>query len=132
VSVTDRMPLTRRSFFAGALGALVVAGVAMLEVPRLLPNLFTRRYPPSPYDDLFARLPDRENAARLGTVVLRGRAKTDPGTIAQTLREKIGGHSLASAMADDVAENRLVEAQGWLLPESLADLCALAATAESA
>jgi hypothetical protein len=126
------MPLTRRSFFAGALGALVVAGVAMLEAPRLLPNLFTPRYPRSPYDDLFALLPDRENAARLGTAVLRGRAKTDMGTTAQTLRQKIGGHSLARAMARDVAENRLVEAQGWLLPESLADICALAAMAESA
>ena len=130
MSVADKMPLARRSFLAGAFGALVVAGIAMLEVPRLLPNLLARHYPPSPYDDLFALLPDRENAARLGAVLVRGRDRSDARATALSLRQKIGGHSLATAIASDVADSRLAEAQGWLIPESLADLCALAAMAE--
>jgi hypothetical protein len=124
------MPLARRSFFAGFMGVVVLAGIAALEVPQFFPGLFQRRYPPTPFDDLLALLPDRENAVRLGAALTNGRSPANAKEFAMQLRKKIGGHSLARAMADDLAQNRLTETGGWLLPESLAELCALAAMAE--
>ena len=132
MSVADRMPLARRSFLAGFTGVVVLAGITALEAPKFFPGLFARRYPPTPFDDLFALLPDRENAVRLGAVLTGGRAQGDAQKFAAQLRKKIGGHSLARAIADDLARNRLTEAQGWLLPESLVELCTLAALAEPA
>jgi hypothetical protein len=130
MSTADKMPLGRRTFLAGFIGALALAGAAVWEAPRVFLKLFARRYPPSPFDDLLALLPDRENAVRLGAALDSGRRKIDPRSTAARLRGKIGNHSLALVIAGDLAENRLVEAQGWLIPESLAELCALAAVVE--
>jgi len=132
MSLADRMPLARRSFVAAVMGALALAGIAALEAPKFFPGLFARRYPPTPFDDLFALLPDRENAVRLGAVLTGARPPIDKQKLAAQLRRKIGGRSLARAIAGDLAQNRLIEAQGWLLPDTLAQLCTLAATAESA
>jgi hypothetical protein len=49
---------------------------------------------------------------------------------AAQLRNRIGGHSLARPIAEDLSNNRLIEAQGWLLPDTLAELCTLAAMVE--
>ena len=129
MSTADKMPLARRPFLAGLLGVLALAGMVAWEAPKLFPKLFARRYPPSPFDDLLALLPDRENAVRLGGALDGGR-NLDARSTAERLRRRIGGHSLAVIIAGDLAENRLVEAQGWLIPESLAELCALAAMVE--
>ena len=132
MSLADKTPIARRPFLSGLLGLAALAGIAALEAPRLFPRLFARRYPPTPFDDLLALLPDRESAARLGAVLVRGQPHDNARSMAARLRRKIGGHSLAIAIADDLAHDRLVEAEGWLLPESLAELCALAAIAEPA
>jgi hypothetical protein len=130
MSVADKTTIARRPVLSGLLGLVALAGIAALEAPRLFPNLFARRYPPSPFDDLLALLPDRESAIRVGAVLGGAWPRTDGRRIASRLRRKMGGHSLALAIAGDLAQNRLVEAQGWLLPESLGELCALAAIAE--
>jgi hypothetical protein len=130
MTAADKMQLARRPFLTGLMGALALAGVMAWEAPRLFPALFARRYPPSPFDDLLALLPDRGNAVRLATTLDGGIRNMDARTTAERLRTRIGGHSLAVVIAGDLAENRLVEAQGWLIPELLAELCALAAMAE--
>jgi hypothetical protein len=130
MSVADKTTIARRPFLSGLIGLLALVGIGALEAPRLFPNLFARRYPPTPFDNLFALLPDRESAVRIGAVLANAQAPMDARSIAARLRKKIGAHSLAIAIADDLAHNRLIEAQGWLLPESLGELCALAAIAE--
>src|SRR5205085_884429 len=72
MSTADRMLLARRPFLAGLMGVLALAGLAW-EAPKVFPKLFARRYPPSPFDDLLALLPDRENAVRLGGALDGGR-----------------------------------------------------------
>lgn len=130
MTAADKTQIARRPLLAGLVGALALAGIIALEVPKAFPGLFARRYPPSPFDDLLALLPDRENAVRLGAAPGDASRQRNAQIVAERLRSKIGGHSLAVILAGDLAENRLAEVQGWLLPESLADLCDLAAIAE--
>jgi hypothetical protein len=132
MSVAERMPIARRSFVAAFAGALALAGIAALEVPKVFPGLFARGYPPTSFDDLLALLPDRENAVRLGAVLTGDRTRTGARQLAARLRNSISGHSLARAIAGDLAQDRLIEAQGWLLPDTLAELCTLAAMVEPA
>jgi hypothetical protein len=79
---------------------------------------------------LLSLLQDRENAVRLGAVLAGGRSKADARMFAAQLRNRIGGHALARPIAEDLSNNRLIEAQGWLLPDTLAELCTLAAMVE--
>ncbi|HEX3429786.1 MAG TPA: hypothetical protein VHT03_02780 [Rhizomicrobium sp.] len=130
MSVADKTPIVRRSFISGLMGVVALMGIAALEAPRLFPGLFAKRYPPTAFDDLFALLTDRENAIRIGTVLVQTGRGLDVRSMAAELRRKLGGHSLAVAIADDLAHSRLIEAQGWLLPECVGELCAIAAMAE--
>ena len=107
-----------------ALG-IALAGGAAVEAPRW----FHRRYKPSPFDDLLAALPDRDSAARIGAAVLAETSNFSPLGTAAALRGKLVGGPLVDAFSADVAGGRLIEVRGWILPESLADLCALAAQA---
>lgn len=131
MSVTDKMPISRRPFISGLLGIVALAGIAALEAPRFFPRLFERRYPSTPFDDLLALLPDRDNAVRLGAALVAANSHSMGARAhAARLRRKIDGHSLALAVASDLAQGELVEAQGWLIPGSLAELCMLAALVE--
>lgn len=118
------MKLSRRNILIGAGGAVIVAGAAF-EGSRLL----RKRYAPSPYDDLLTLLHDRDADAQLGEAVLAGKESFDATAVATGLREKLKLGSLAQVETKDAAEGRLDEARGWVLPEALADLCALAAKA---
>jgi hypothetical protein len=132
MSVADKTVLARRPFLSGLVGVIALAGIAALEAPRLFPNLFAKRYPPTPFDDLLALLPDRENAVRLGAVLRGiGRLPVSARRLAAELRSKVGGRPLALVISGDLAENRFIEAQGWLLPSTLAELCWLAEMAET-
>lgn len=132
MSVADKSAIARRPVLSGLVGLAALAGIAALEAPRLFSGIFGRRYPPTAFDDLLTLLPDRENAILLGAALTRTRPLMDVRGTAERLRRKIGGHSLAAAIADDLEHGRFVEAQGWLLPESLAELCALAAVVPTA
>jgi hypothetical protein len=127
MSIAARMQIARRSVLKGMLGAaaVAIAALAVVEAPR-----FFTRHVPSAYDDLLAQLPDRDNAVRIGAAFLAGARNFDAGRVARSLRARLAGRSLASAMDADLARARLVEAHGWVLPETLANLCALAAKAE--
>jgi hypothetical protein len=111
----------RRSVVAGvaAAGAAVVAGLYRFT------DLMVKHYAATPYDDVLARLVDREQAAKLGAKV--------PGTasakmLAGQLRPSLAPNGLAGAASADVAAGRMMEVDGWLLPQSVALLSALASS----
>jgi hypothetical protein len=101
-----------------AAGAVLTAGLYRFT------DLFVKHYPPSPYDDVLAALTDRERAARFGALVHDASA---PGALATRLRGILKSNGLAGAVASDVTAGRLVEVDGWVVPESVALLSALAA-----
>ncbi len=117
--------ISRRPVLSGILAALgiAVAGGVAYEAPRFS----LRRYKPSPFDDLLAQLPDRESAGRVGAAVIAETPDLNAEQRARALR--LAAMPLADAMAADLTENRVIEVRGWILPQTLADLCALAAKA---
>ncbi len=116
---------TRRNIVVAGVGAVVLAA-ATFEARHLL----RKHYAPSPYDDLLTLLGDRDADAQIGEAVLAEIENFDPKAVADELRAGLQHHSLAQAVADDSVEGRVVEANGWVLPETLALLCALAAKAQ--
>jgi hypothetical protein len=127
MSVAEKTSITRRPLLAGLLGlaGIAVAALATFEAPRLL----SPRHAPSPFDDLLAKLPDRESAARLGAAFLAENRTFDADRSAMVLRRRLATLPLDAAIQSDLAEKHIVEAHGWVLPETLVSLCALAAKA---
>ncbi|HEX4160803.1 MAG TPA: hypothetical protein VHY79_20220 [Rhizomicrobium sp.] len=127
MSVADKAQIARRPLLKGLAGAagLAIAGAALVEVPKLL----APHHPSSPYDDLLAQLPDRDSAARIGAAYLAGHRTFDATAAATNLRRKLASHSFATALETDMADAHMAEAHGWVLPEILLALCALAAKA---
>jgi hypothetical protein len=103
-----------------AAGAATVAGLYRFT------DLFVKHYPPTPYDDVLAELVDRDQAARLGAIV---HDAPDPRTLATRLRAILKPNGVKAAAMADIAAGRMVEVDGWVLPESVALLSALAAKA---
>lgn len=111
--------LSRRSVAVG--GSIAVAlGLGALGITA------RRWHAKTPYDDLLDKLIDRDAAATVGQAVL-GTATLDSKEIASDLRKRLSGRALADVAKEDLAANRLIEAKGWVLPESVGLLCALAA-----
>jgi len=111
---------SRRTLIAGvtAAGTAVAAGLYRFT------DLFVKHYPPTPYDDVLGVVVDREEAARLGALV-----QDAPGAsaLAAKLRPILKPNGLSGAVASDIAAGRLTEIEGWVVPESVALLSALAA-----
>jgi hypothetical protein len=101
-----------------AASAAVVAGLYRFT------GLFVKHYPPSPYDDLLGQLTDREQAAKLGA---KAATTLDPPSQAARLRAALQGRDLAAAANADITAGRMMEVDGWLLPQTLVWLSALAA-----
>jgi hypothetical protein len=112
--------MKRRTLIAGvaAAGTAVAAGLYRFT------DLFVKHYPPTPYDDVLAALVDREEAVRLGALVQDAPA---PPALAAKLRVALKPNGLSGAVASDIAAGRLTEVDGWVVPESVALLSALAA-----
>jgi len=112
--------MKRRTLIGGvaAAGAVVAGGIYRFT------NLFVKHYPPTPYDDLLDRLTDREQAARLGA---KAAGTFDVPGKAAALRASLQGQSLGATATADIAAGRLVEVDGWVLPQTVAWLSALAA-----
>ena len=121
-SAVSRRPVL--SAILAALGLTVVGSVAY-EAPRWS----RRRYKPSPFDDLLAKLPDRDSASRLGAAVIAETPGFDATQTAQKLQTELAAAPLADVLSADLTQNRMIEVRGWTLPATLADLCALAAKA---
>ena len=103
---------------AGGAGAVVAAGLYRFT------DLFVKHYPPTPYDDLLTRLIDREEAIRLGAHMT---GDFDTRREAAQLRAAFANQDLATAIQADIAAGRLVEVEGWVVPQTLAQLSRLAA-----
>ena len=114
--------VSRRSLtFAGIAAALTaaVAG-AVYEVPRLMKHRARGHYA-----DLVNRLDDPEQAAIVGRALTAGDVPLDD--TAKALRKKLAHRGLRELIADDEAAHRMADANGWVLPGALAELCLLAA-----
>lgn len=111
--------MNRRALIAGlaAAGAAVAAGLYRFT------DVFVKHYPATPYDDLLNDLADRDQAKRLGGLV---KGTPNAQALATQLRGTMPGGLTAAAKAD-IAARRLVEVEGWLLPQSVVLLAALAA-----
>jgi hypothetical protein len=119
--------LGRRDVIASmAAGAVAVAAVAGGALWRFT-DIFVKHYPPTPYDDVLARLVDREHAARFGAAVLRGLPDFKAKAAAAQLRTAFGSGGLSVAATIDTVNGRMVEADGWVVPRCVALLSALAA-----
>ncbi len=79
------------------------------------------------YEDLLSGLADRDAANRVGDAVVAEADTFETGTIAHELRKHIAHRPLAAVLAADLAEDRVIETKGWVLPETLALLCGLSA-----
>ena len=110
--------MKRRGLIAGVAGAAVAAGLYRFT------DLFVTHYAPTPYDDVLATLIDREQAARFGASVPTA---LDAGGLAAKLRPMLKSGGLTAAVRADIAADRLIEVDGWVVPESVALLSALAA-----
>jgi len=119
------MSMNRRSiFFAGASCAALAAGAIAYESWRL----FARHYPPTPYDDLLSLLSNRDSARRLGAAFLSEHTNFTARYAANALRKHIGDQPLPTVLEREISAGSLTEVGHWLVPETLAGLCALAAT----
>ena len=115
---------TRRNIVVGAGGAVVLA-VAAFEGSRLL----RKHHAPTAYDDLLSRLDNRDADAQIGEAVLANIDHFDAKTVAADARARLQSKTLAQVASEDAREGRLLEAGGWVVPETLGLLCALAAKA---
>jgi len=114
--------LSRRTLTIGGIaagGAAVIAG-AVYEAPKLF-----KRRPHGEYAELVGKLGDPEKAAVVGRVM------QDSGNPSKEelseLKKTLGANSLADIATADAKKDLLAEANGWVLPATLATLCALAA-----
>ena len=122
---------SRRSVAIGG-GIAVALGLTALGVS--LPKLLGHRYRPTPYDDLLARLVDRDAAAKLGKVACDEQAAMSGGgdftpkapAIARELRKRMERRTLAEVTRSDLAQGSLHEVKGWVLPDTLVRLSMLA------
>jgi hypothetical protein len=115
---------TRRAVLAlmGAAGLAAAGGIAYEA------GLFAPGYPQTPYGDLLAKLPDRTVAARVGKAMLAEQPDFDAKTAATNLRKRLRDRPLSYALVSDIDANNLAEVHGWVMPETLVQLSALAAT----
>jgi hypothetical protein len=114
--------ISRRPFLAGALALI---GVAAIGGGAYELGLFRKHF--SKYGDLLNALDDPDNAALIGKAVLAEMPDFDAAKTAADLRARIGKKPIADVLIADAQANRVTEASGWVLPETLALLCALAA-----
>ena len=115
--------MNRRSVMAGltAIVAAAAGGVAWKL------HIFKKRYAPTPYDDLLNQIVDRDAASRLGAAVVQTRPDLNAQNLVQMLRQP--ANSLSWRAWRDAGQNRLIEAGGWIVPESVGLYSALAAKA---
>lgn len=119
--------IARRPLLAalGALAGIGVVGGAVYEASGFLGG----GAPPGPYDDLLAGLGDRAAAAMVGRAVLAGVPSFQAHKAAEDLRQTIRQKPLAEVLLQEAVQGRIIETQGWVLPQTLGQLCALAAKA---
>ena len=116
--------ISRRAMVAGG-GVAAALGATALGLT--LPRWLRRSYPPTPYDDLLQHLIDRDAAAHVGRALRGSVPDFNTKKTARELRQRFEQRNLVEVMDADTAEGRLAEVGGWIMPQSLAALCGLAA-----
>lgn len=119
--MTPRSRMSRRV----ALGIVAAAAGVTVVVREWRLMGGSRHSRPSPYDDLIAKLGNREAGARFGSAVLE-RPQDRPSLAAQ-LRQRLQRETLSDLSRQELSEGRVAEVGGWIVPRSLALLCGLAA-----
>lgn len=116
--------ISRRGF---TLGAATVAGVALIAgAVYEIPKLFKHRAR-GQHADLVNHLADPEQAAIVGRAV---HLDASEDSIANELKKRFAKNTLAELAAEDATKiERTAEADGWVLPLAVAQLCTLAAQA---
>jgi hypothetical protein len=107
-----------------AIAAVTAAGMAVAAGLWRFTDVIVKHYPPTPYDDLLNRLTDREQAIKLGA---RLQGDFDVTHQAARLRATLANQDLGAAVNADIGAGRMIEVAGWVVPETLALLAALAA-----
>jgi hypothetical protein len=118
--------MKRRTLLLGSGAALVAAGGAAWVM-----KPFRKQYPPSPYDDILAKVDDREWAAKFGVLALAAMPDFTANNGAARLRPLLNRGSLSQVAMRDAEAGRLMEIHGWLVPESIVLMAALAKSAEA-
>jgi hypothetical protein len=119
---------SRRTTILAALGFGALAGTGF-GLTRLVERL-AHRYPRTPYDDLLSQLDDRDAAVKVGRGLVRQFAPQGAGALASELRARLAQSPLGDASLRDSIGGAVVEANGWVVPITLARLCSLAAVVE--
>jgi hypothetical protein len=119
--------ITRRGMTIGgvvAVGAAIVAG-GIFEGPRLFKRRARGRYA-----DMVNQLDNPESAALVGKSVemVTPDGMTTVEESARDLKERLAKQPLSALVKNDMnALDGMVEAGGWVVPISLAEVCVLAA-----
>ena len=110
------------------IGGVAVLGAAVLAAAGYeASRLIGKHYPPTPYDDLLGQLSDREQAKQVGRAFLTAHPNFSAAGAASALRRHIGKRPLQTVLEGEIAQGQLTEAGHWVMPQTLAGLCALAA-----
>ena len=109
-----------------AIAAVTAAGIAVAAGVYRFTDVIVKHYPPTPYDDLLNRLTDRGQAIKLGSQL---QGDFDVTHQVARLRATLANRDLGAAVSADIGAGRMVEIAGWVVPETLALLSALAAKA---
>jgi hypothetical protein len=115
--------MRRRGVIAGLAGLGAMAAASLYRFT----DIFVKHYPPTPYDDVLAHLEDRAEAAKLGDVALHDLPDFNVEASAQRLRAALGHGNFREVVLADAETGRVVLVQGWVLPQSVAVLSAIAA-----
>jgi hypothetical protein len=117
--------LTRRRLITAG-GALIGLGAAAGLTFGF--GLWQGPWATSPYNDLLGQLPLEAGAVTLGRAVRQALPTLNDTAAAASLRRRLAGTSLRKLARKDAEHRRVVEVSGWILPLSVAELCALAAS----
>ncbi|HEU0094914.1 MAG TPA: hypothetical protein VFQ52_00560 [Rhizomicrobium sp.] len=115
--------MRRRGVIAGLAGLGAMAAASLYRFT----DIFVKHYPPTPYDDVLARLEDREQAAQLGAAALKQQPDFDIAASAQRLRVALEHGSFREVVLADAETGRVQLVDGWVLPQSVVVLSAIAA-----
>jgi hypothetical protein len=115
------MKPTRRGAITG--GVTVAALASAVGAYKL--RLFGRHYRATPYDDLLDQIVDRAPASALGKAVIKIRPDFNAETVAVRLRQS--SFTLRTRAQNDASAGRMMEVDGWVVPQSVALYAALAA-----
>jgi hypothetical protein len=117
--------IARRPLLAGLAGLVGLGAAGGIGFALLSGHGEEHR--PGAYDDLVSKIHDHGGAEVVGEAVIGDLPDFNAAATAHALRKSIGKRPIADVTMADLADARLAEATGWVLPESVALICALAA-----